>query len=156
MSVNLINGNDTNISQSGSDIMVNFSPTRNQQISDIESNIQDLQADMVVDIALNTEVKLNYTYGGSDVYFKRITIDSFPNATTKTVATSITNATLIKSYIYMDDGASLILLPYVSPTSQLANMVSGSVKKDCTVINLTAGTNRSGLSGFADIYYTKS
>ena len=39
------------------------------------------------------------------------------------------------------------------------NLINGNdtnISQNCTVINLTAGTNRSGLSGFADIYYTKS
>lgn len=105
-------------------------------------------------IVVDTEVKLNYKYNGYDVYFKRVTIDSFPNATTKTVNTNI-NATLIKGEIYMDDGNSYILLPYVSLSGTTANMVSGSIKKDCSIITLASGVDRSSLSGFADIYYIK-
>lgn len=116
---------------------------------------EQLAIKIIPNIIINTEVKLNYTYGGKDVYFKRVSIGSFPNATTKSVNTEITDASLVKSYIYMDDGASLILLPYVSPMSALINSVNGNVEKDCTTISLTAGTDRSNLSGFADIYYTK-
>lgn len=48
MSVSLISGNDTSVSQSGSDISINFSTTRNQQINDIESSVDELSGKVPV------------------------------------------------------------------------------------------------------------
>lgn len=124
-----------------------------EDIDEVSSIVDEL---IGINIIPDTEIKLNYKFNGNDVYFKRVSISSFPNATTKSVNTNISNGTLIRSNIYMDDGTFYILLPYVSPTSQLVNMVNGSVRKDCVSINLTAGTDRSNLSGFADIWYTKT
>jgi hypothetical protein len=121
------------------------------------NEVSDIVNELIsVNIIPDTEIKLNYKFNGNDVYFKRVSISSFPNATTKIVNTNISNGILIRSNIYMDDGSQYILLPYVSPMSQIANMVNGSVTKNCNSIYLTAGTDRSALSGFADIWYIKT
>lgn len=155
MAVNLINSNDIEVIQTDNDIQLGFGTTRKQQLSDLEDDIELLNSSLSPNIIVGNEIKLNYQYNGSDVYFKRVLIGSFPNATTITVSTGINNATLIKSQLYLDNGESYILLPYVSVSGTMANMINGSVKKDCSAITLTAGIDRSSLSGFADIYYIK-
>lgn len=98
-------------------------------------------------------VKTGRKVNGKDEYVKRITISSFPNATSVSYSTGITNANLVRSFIYMKTSSSLYLLPYVSPDTTNPSVI-GSVRNDASELTIRAGTDRSNLSGFAEIYFT--
>ena len=89
MAVNLISGNDTTINQTDDDIQVNFSTTRNQQITDIENNIGDL-------LDLETTYKSNIVGAINEVQEKATGTILWTNSNYKTAMASqtITNVDL--------------------------------------------------------------
>lgn len=99
-------------------------------------------------------VRTGRKVNGKDEYVKRLIIPSFPNAQKKEYSTGITNATLVRHFVYMNNGADYyILLPYHSLAALNAGIIT-SAKSDASIVTIEAGTDRSKLSGFAEIYFT--
>ena len=101
---------------------------------------------------INTGVKW---IDGSTIYKKTINVGTLPNNTTNLVNHNISNiGTIIeiKGTAYESSTTNTIPLPYVGDT------LNATVKIFTTssVINIWAGTDRSGYSGYITLYYTKS
>lgn len=101
----------------------------------------------------NTPVKTGRKVNGKDEYVKRITLIGFPNATSKTFSTGITNATWVRHFVYMNSGDNWHLLPYLSLGALNAG-VNVNVRNDASALTIQAGTDRSNLNGMAEIYFT--
>lgn len=101
----------------------------------------------------NTAVKTGRKVNGKDEYVKRITLSGFPNATSKTFSTGITNAKWVRHLVYMNSDDNWHLLPYHSLSSVNAG-VNVTVADDASSITVQAGTDRSNLNGVAEIYFT--
>ena len=138
----------------GSQTSINVKNEKTTSETDVYScnYINNMHPNIVTD---GSPVKTGRKVGGKDEYVKRITLTSFPNATTKTFQTGITNAKWVRHYIYMYIPASNVwyLLPYHS-LSALNAGVNATVSDDASEINIQAGTDRSSLNGVAEIYFT--
>lgn len=98
-------------------------------------------------------VRTGRIVNGKDEYVKRITLNQFPNATSKIFPTGITNATWVRHFIYMNSSNNWHLLPYHSLADINAGVIA-TVTNDATSITIQAGTDRSNLNGVAYIYFT--
>ena len=98
-------------------------------------------------------VKTGRKVDGKDEYVKRISLNQFPNATSKIFSTGITNATWVRHLVYMNSSNNWHLLPYHSLIDVSAG-VSATVKNDASTVTINAGSDRSSLYGIAEIYFT--
>ena len=104
-------------------------------------------------LANDNPVKTGRKVGGKDEYVKRITLTSFPNATSKKFQTGITNGKWVRHLVYMNSNNNWHLLPYHSNSSVNAGVIA-TVSDDASEVTITAGTDRSNLNGMAEIYFT--
>lgn len=113
---------------------------------------ETLRYDLITD---GQPIKTGRKVNGKDEFVKRITLSSFPNATSKTFQTGITNGKWVRHYIYMyvSDSSAWHLLPYHS-LSALNAGVNAVVSDDVSTITIQSGTDRRNLSGIAYIYFT--
>lgn len=91
---------------------------------------------------------------GAVVYKKTINLGSLPNNTVKAVAHSISNLDfVIDVQATASDGVNRIVIPATATTGTASQV---SIYIDGTNVNITSGNDRSGYSGYATLYYTKS
>jgi hypothetical protein len=93
---------------------------------------------------------------GKPIYRKIVDIGALPNATTKTVAHNISNYdvfTTIKGIAFNNAKTAQIELPYIT-----ANNINTaiSIEINATDVQIISGINRSSLSGYAILEYTKT
>jgi len=90
---------------------------------------------------------------GSIIYQKTINLGSLPNSTTKNVAHGISNLdSIVRIEAIITNGTVFAALPFVNTSSAAANI---AVNANATNVSVTTGTNRTGYSGYATLYYTK-
>ena len=101
------------------------------------------------------ETKIGTWVNGKPLYRSVISLGSMPNATSKQVShniSNIDNIVKITGFCYTSSGVFLPL-PYID-VSGLANGIS--IFSNKTTIYTQAGTDRSSLTGYAIIEYTKT
>lgn len=90
---------------------------------------------------------------GDIIYKRTVSLGALPNATTATVAHNISNFdTLVKLEGVFTNGTNSGSIPYASPTA--TKSIQAYV--DATNITIVTGEDRSGFTGYATIYYTKT
>lgn len=103
----------------------------------------------------STDEKIIGTWiDGTPLYRKVISLGALPNTTTTTIATGISNATVVKIIGYAKTGAVVIPLPYID-TGGAANGIMFIVRDNGATLYVTAGTNRSAWTGYVTLEYTK-
>lgn len=103
-----------------------------------------------------TEQIIGKWIDGNTIYRKVIDISNLPNATIKQVAYNISNLDKVINLFgiaYELNTPRHYPLPYVS-TAALANNIGINIEG--SYININTGTDRSGLTGYVIIEYTKS
>lgn len=91
---------------------------------------------------------------GSKIYKKTVNFGSLPNNTSKSVAHGISNINQIvriEGYAFGTSG-DITPLPYASVTS-LGYMITLTANR--ANVNIHTGEDRSGLTGYITLYYTK-
>lgn len=86
---------------------------------------------------------------GKEIYSKTIDLGAFPNNTSKEVAHGITG---IENIIDLKGTTGSAVLPYISTTTSY-NML---LDANSTDIIVRTGMDRTNVSGYATIYYTKT
>lgn len=90
----VINENDNNVG--------NLSDLTTNDKTSIVNAINEIKTDISINIITDSEpVKTGRKVDGKDEYVKRITIKPFPNATTELYPTGITNATLVRFFLFI-------------------------------------------------------
>lgn len=110
-------------------------------------------ADTRTNTVVGTAVVTNEYVGGKRVYKKRIDIGTLPNNTTSNTAhgLNLANVTVMRFEGIAKSAANTILgLPHVALTALSACI---SIYLDTTNVGVTTGSDRSGYTGFVDIYY---
>ena len=100
-------------------------------------------------ITTGTPFETGRTIDGKKEYGKRIDLGNLPNASTKNVAHGLTNIT----FTGIDGMAGGYPLPFVNPSdsnSSIALYISGS-----NIVIITK-YDRSSMTGYATVYYTKN
>ena len=95
---------------------------------------------------------------GKPIYRKIVDIGALPNATTKTVAHNISNYgvfTTIKGIAFNSAKTAQIELPYVATNAANINYAI-SIEINGSDIQIITGINRTSLSGYAILEYTKT
>ncbi len=132
---------------------------------------QDKNSKSIVEVmsakAMSEKIEENTTTGGAEtetnmiidnkhVYLRRVNLGILPNATTKEIAISLGNVTLIKMEGVAIRHADNYVLPLPhANTANVANQVSirynGSTKK----IELITNSDMSLYTGYINLYYVK-
>jgi len=120
------------------------------RITDIEDGIYDA----TYPIISSSETEIGKWIDGKTLYRKVIDLGSLPNATSKSVAHNITNpATFVKISGATVSGGNRLPLPHVD-TSGLQYCIS--LYANATDVIVVTGSNRSNVTGFAILEYTKN
>jgi len=101
MAVNLINSNDTTISQAGDEIKIEFSSTRNKQIDDLENNVEGLENDINnLEAYSTTETRIGTWINSKPIYRKvyQFTTPSTENSWMPLGTTGVNIDTIINFY----------------------------------------------------------
>ena len=103
-----------------------------------------------------SEVDTGYTWiDGKHIYKKTINLGNLPNATTKTVnhnISGITNIIKFEGGAYRSLDGGLFPLPYSAPVASNSIGITGGT----TEIFVATGSDRSNMSGYVTLYYTKN
>lgn len=102
------------------------------------------------------EVSTNATWiDGKTIYKKTLTIGALPNATTKTITHGITYETVVRMYgiARSGPGSTTLNLPFVG--DNVNNTASVSLVMRTNTLDIVSFNNRSSLSGYVTIEYTK-
>jgi len=103
-----------------------------------------------------TEVDTGCTWiDGSHIYRKTVDVSSFPNATSKAVAHSISNLNnVVRVEGFAKDSSGVrITLPFAS-AANIADQIA--IRVETSNIVIITGINRSGFSGYVTLWYTKT
>lgn len=109
-------------------------------------------------IITGSEVATNEYVDGKQVYVKRINCGSLPNTTTKTIATglSMTSITVIKIIGTCKTSTGITFpLPFLGITDNKSGDIPVYIAADGN-LTIKAYTNRSEMTGYVNIYYTKN
>ena len=108
-----------------------------------------------LDITTGTEFKTGNIIDGKNEYGKRINLGNLPNATTKTVNTSLSGIQLTRPIQAYFIGGIQANIPYDDgTTSKLINIYLNQTGSTITVA--CTGHDYSSYVGYATLYYTKS
>jgi hypothetical protein len=91
---------------------------------------------------------------GKSLYRKVISLGNLPNATTKEIATGLSNVIVTKITGYARTSGTNIPLPYID-TGSAANGIMFITRENGSKLIVTAGTNRSAWIGYVSLEYTK-
>ena len=93
---------------------------------------------------------------GRYIYKKTINFGALPNATSKTMALGISNIAMIISLsgVAVQSGSFCRPLPYTSSDTQANNIALYTT--DSNNLTITTGSDRSYLTGYITLYYTKT
>ena len=94
---------------------------------------------------------------GETIYRKVINLGALPNATNKDIPIGIAMSTVVNARIIASDGAITQVVPYATATSLAAQVGFAIYGTNTTSSSITvfSGTNRSGLTGWLILEYTK-
>jgi hypothetical protein len=128
----------------------------------IETRNEGKQADEKINekidqhIITGQEFATNEFIDGKQVYRKRINIGNLPNSDTKDVETGLSNVNPIKieGMAYRSADNVFFPLPYVD-TFSVGNNIAMNFQASLSKIRIVTGTDRTALTGYIDLYYTK-
>lgn len=104
-----------------------------------------------------TETEVGTWIDGRTVYRKVVDVGAFPNSTSKTVAHEISDLDICIGLVIFgtDTNHATFILPNVTTNaSNVSFQISCYI--DATNINIGAGSDRSGFSGYAIVTYVKT
>jgi hypothetical protein len=101
-----------------------------------------------------TEKVVGTWIDGKPIYQKTIDVGALPNATSKNVAHNISNLDKVINIIAIAYGSGQHLPINFPAVDNVANACN--VRVMGTNININSGINRSGLSGYVTLQYTKT
>ena len=101
------------------------------------------------------EIPTNEYIDRNRVYRKRVNIGALPNATAKNVSHGLSNVTFIKmsGMAYRSSDGTYFPLPFINPTELTYGIMLTAFT---SYIQITTGIDRSNLTGYVDLYYTKN
>lgn len=123
-------------------------------------NYQDLDGKPILptlNCSFNEELTGEKWIDGKPIYQKTINFGALPNATQKTVSMGISNVENVffdfsKSYV-KQDSSNLYYVPVLPNVSALANQFYVGASR--ASVYITSGTDRSGMSAYLTVRYTK-
>ena len=122
-------------------------------IDEIAGNVSDLEAAVTPNIYSTTETVVG-KWNNNDLYRKIVNVGSLPNNTNAGTDSGITNlGEVVSMRGYAKDSASIINLPYASPTASDSISMWYDIASNKIYVNTK--NDKSNFTGYVVIEYTK-